>query len=62
MKKQVREITISCAYHGTESKSVAVPYIRLKGKLLQELGFLRGHKIRVQAIDKKLIITVEKSA
>lgn len=52
-------MTISYAYHETETKSVAVPYIRIKGKWLQELGFLKGQKIRVQAVDKKLIITVE---
>ncbi len=59
MKKEVRKMTISYTYHETQSKSVSIPYIRIKGKWLQELGFFRGQKICIQAVDKKLIITVD---
>lgn len=62
MKKAVRKMTISYTYQETQQKSVSIPYIRIKGKWLQELGFQRGQKIRIQAVAKKLIITVDESA
>lgn len=61
MKKDLRKMTISYAYHETEDKCVSVPYIRIKRRWLQELGFRRGQNIRIQTIDKKLIIKVEES-
>lgn len=62
MKKEFRTMIVSYAYHEIEGKSISVPYIRIKGKWLQELGFLQGQKICVQAINKKLIITIDKPA
>lgn len=59
MKKSVRKMTISYTYQETQYKTETIPYIRIKGKWLEKLGFKQGQKINIQASDKKLTITTD---
>ncbi len=53
-----RNLTVSS---GGDSKYNPVPFIRLQGKWLVELGFDIGDKIVVECQDERLVITKAKS-
>jgi toxic protein SymE len=63
MKKTVRKIKISRAYQGSSivgnRACVHVPYIRIKGKWLEELGFKEGEFVCVEAVKGKLVVRSE---
>lgn len=59
MKKAVRKLTISYTHQETLYKTETIPYIRIKGKWLEKLGFKQGQKINIEASDKKLTITTD---
>lgn len=58
-EKTVRKMTISYAHQETQYKTETIPYIRIKGKWLEKLGFKQGQKISIQVSDKKLTITTD---
>jgi hypothetical protein len=55
MKKQ-RILTIYYIYKNNKR----VPYIRLTGNWLKDLGFTQGRKIKLTLENKKIIIELEK--
>lgn len=61
MKKTLRKMTISYTQQETQYKTEPIPYIRIKGKWLEKLGFKQGQKINIQASDKKPTITTDDS-
>lgn len=62
MKKTVRKIKISKAYQGSgiagTRAGVPVPYIRIKGKWLEELGFKEEEFVCIEAVKGKLVVRV----
>ncbi len=52
-------MTISYTHHETQYKTEIIPYIRIKGKWLEKLGFTKGQKICIKEFDKKLIIIAD---
>jgi hypothetical protein len=62
VNKPVRTLTVSYAHYATQAAHVALPYIRLKGKWLERLGFVQGQKIAIEIAEKKLVITVVEDA
>jgi hypothetical protein len=59
MAKNSRKLTISHSYNKREDCSVLVPFIRLKGQWLSDIGFKAGYKVRVIINDKSLTLKVE---
>lgn len=47
---------------GYERRYGAVPYLRLSGRWLEQLGFARGSRVLVAAEQGKLVLTVSEPA
>jgi hypothetical protein len=69
MEQRVRKLKISYNSYPTQgyrhmcyggSPYTSVPYIRLRGQWLRDLGFEEGDRITVWPQKKKLIITLDK--
>lgn len=45
----------------SHQKWISIPEIRLAGKWLKKLGFEEGYCAKIEAFEKKIIITLEKS-
>lgn len=62
MKKTVRKIKISKAYQGSSivgaGAGTPIPYIRIKGKWLEELGFKEGEFVCIEAVKGMLVVRV----
>jgi formylmethanofuran dehydrogenase subunit D len=65
MEYQIRKLTISSSQYiqlwpSGHLKSNSVPFIRLQGLWLRELGFNEGDKITIWSRDGQLIITPQR--
>ncbi len=60
-----RELTVTTLRRTTSGfvrRDVAVPFLRLSGRWLEQFGFDRGCRVRVAAEQGKLVITVSEPA
>ncbi len=58
MEKTARKLTVSYTHRATQTDFVEIPAIRLKGKWLEQFGFVQGKKIMVETSERKLVITL----
>jgi toxic protein SymE len=52
--KRNRQLTVS--YASTDTPGVDVPYLRLRGRWLQNAGFVIGRQVSIEVDEGKLII------
>lgn len=53
-----RKLKIHTKHQNRSWKNITVPEIRLEGKWLAELGFEAGEHVRIEQLERKLIITL----
>lgn len=54
----LRQLSISSIYTGARTHDGRVPYLRLSGRWLEQLGFARGSRVLVTAEQGKLVVTI----
>ena len=55
---EFRKLKIHKKHQNRAWEIIVVPEIRLEGKWLSELGFEAGQHVRIEQLDRKLIITL----
>jgi len=56
--EEFRKLKVHTKHQNRTWKNVTVPEIRLEGKWLAELGFFAGEHVRIEQLERKLIITL----
>lgn len=55
---EFRKLKVHTKHQNRSWKNITVPEIRLEGKWLAELGFVAGEHVRIEQLERKLIITL----
>lgn len=58
--KRFRNLKIHSKHRSRTWDCTSVPEIRLEGKWLAELGFKEGKQVKIEQIQNKLIITLDR--
>ncbi|PBJ14260.1 SymE family type I addiction module toxin [Flavobacterium sp. ACN6] len=59
--KDYRKLKIHSKYQERNYKYITIPSIKLEGKWLEKLGFMKGQTIIVKQNKNRLTITLEKN-
>lgn len=57
-----RTVTIATLYRNDRTGTARLPFLRLSGRWLEQLGFTRGTRVSIAAEEGKLVLTVAPDA